>query len=152
MSRRNGAGHYGFLCVAAAEQHARQDPRHGGHGNGLHLFDALGHVALGNVGQFVSQNTRQFGFMLQVENQAGMHENRTAGHGKGVQGIMQNDFGVERERLGGHDGHEPVHEIGNVPFDLRVLHQGHSRLDQDIELPAQFLFILDRELAEKGSE
>ena len=145
----HAARHHGSGALSAAEQGGPERADEAGEGDGLRPLHAGGDVALGHVGEFVGEHARQFGFVIELHDQPGMHEDVAAGHGKGVHAVVQQHVGDEGEGLRRKGLGEAVHNGLDVTFDFGVFHKRHARTDEDVELAPELLLVLDAEAAEK---
>ena len=122
-------GGHARLAALGGEQHRR---RQGGERGDCHLarrLEAAGDVALGHVGDLVSEDRRELTLGLRGQDQAGVHGHVTAGRREGVDaGVLDDEEG---EALGTAVavGHDPLAEALQIGLDLGVL--------QDHGVPAQ---------------
>ena len=106
-------------------------------------------MTLGHMGQFVGQYPGQFLFAFQVHDHAREDKDIAAGHGKGVERIVQDYRGPEVERLRRQGLDQAVQQIFDVLAYFRVFDHGQAGADHHVEFVAHLLFIFDGNAAEK---
>ena len=106
-------------------------------------------MALGHMGQLVSQHPGQLFLSLQIHDHAREYKDIAAGHGKGVEGIVQNHRCLEAEWLGRQGLDQALQQVLDVLAHLRVFDHRQAGANHHVKLAAHLLFVLDGNPAEK---
>jgi len=148
--RTHHQGRASLGCIAAAngqaEKQSSQGPGSGKQGQFLLLFDAACHVALGNVREFVRNDSCQFRLCPNFLDQAGKDVDIPARDGKGVQNRVGDDRTLDPKGHGAFALNDSVDHFGDIVGDICVSDHGHLTADYQVEVPPHLILLADGEL------